>query len=109
MSDEAIFPSLPYDCGFMTRAAFVFVCVGLATVPAAAKSERVAIPGRGLHAGEHASGDEDERPARSVTLKAFAIDSTEVTRGDYAAASRRSSASAAAGRRRPTTDPDAAR
>src|SRR5262249_51242927 len=30
-------------------------------------------------------GDEDERPMRKVTLKAFAIDRTEVTRGDYAA------------------------
>ncbi len=30
-------------------------------------------------------GDEDERPVRKVTVKAFAIDRTEVTRGDYAA------------------------
>ena len=30
-------------------------------------------------------GDEDERPAHKVTLKAFAIDRTEVTRADYAA------------------------
>ena len=66
----------------MTRAAFVIVCVGLAAVPAAAKPDRVAIPAGPFTQGS-TKGDEDERPARSVTLKAFAIDKTEVTRGEY--------------------------
>src|ERR1700733_7270047 len=46
--------------------------------------DRVAIPAGPFTAGS-TRGDEDERPVRKVTLKAFAIDRTEVTRGDYAA------------------------
>ena len=46
--------------------------------------DRVTIPAGPFTAGS-TRGDEDERPARKVTVKAFAIDRTEVTRGDYAA------------------------
>ena len=45
--------------------------------------DRVAIPAGPFTAGS-TRGDEDERPVRKVTVKAFAIDRTEVTRGDYA-------------------------
>jgi formylglycine-generating enzyme required for sulfatase activity len=46
--------------------------------------DRVAIPAGPFTEGS-TRGDEDERPVRKVTVKAFAIDRTEVTRGDYAA------------------------
>src|SRR3954462_13282989 len=46
--------------------------------------DRVAIPAGPFTQGS-TRGDEDERPARKVTVKTFAIDRTEVTRGDYAA------------------------
>ncbi|HSY38849.1 MAG TPA: SUMF1/EgtB/PvdO family nonheme iron enzyme, partial [Polyangia bacterium] len=46
--------------------------------------DRVPIPAGSFTAGS-TRGDEDERPVRKVTVKAFAIDRTEVTRGDYAA------------------------
>jgi formylglycine-generating enzyme required for sulfatase activity len=46
--------------------------------------DRVAISAGPFTAGS-TRGDEDERPVRKVTVKAFAIDRTEVTRGDYAA------------------------
>jgi len=57
-----------------------------AMVAAAARParDRVAIPGGAFTQGS-TRGEEDERPVRKVTLKAFAIDRTEVTRGDYAA------------------------
>ena len=45
--------------------------------------DRVAIPGGPFTQGS-TRGEEDERPVRKVTVKAFAIDRTEVTRGDYA-------------------------
>jgi formylglycine-generating enzyme required for sulfatase activity len=48
------------------------------------RPDRVTIPAGPFTQGS-THGDEDERPARKVTLKAFAIDRTEVTRGDYAA------------------------
>ena len=50
----------------------------------APQADRVVIPAGPFTQGS-TRGDEDERPARKVTLKAFAIDRTEVTRGDYAA------------------------
>ena len=46
--------------------------------------DRVAIPAGPFTAGS-TRGEEDERPVRKVTVKAFAIDRTEVTRADYAA------------------------
>ncbi len=46
--------------------------------------DRVAIPAGPFSQGS-TRGDEDERPVRKVTVKSFAIDRTEVTRGDYAA------------------------
>src|SRR5262250_2576959 len=55
--------------------------MAVARAPAA---DRVTIPAGPFTQGS-THGDEDERPARKVTLKAFAIDRTEVTRGDYAA------------------------
>jgi formylglycine-generating enzyme required for sulfatase activity len=44
--------------------------------------DRVRIPGGPFTQGS-TGGDEDERPVRKVVVKAFAIDRTEVTRGDY--------------------------
>jgi eukaryotic-like serine/threonine-protein kinase len=57
------------------------VCLAAGRAP---KPERVVIPAGPFTQGS-TRGDEDERPARKVTLKAFAIDRTEVTRADYAA------------------------
>jgi len=57
------------------------VCLAAGRAP---KPERVVIPAGAFTQGS-TRGDEDERPARKVTLKAFSIDRTEVTRGDYAA------------------------
>jgi formylglycine-generating enzyme required for sulfatase activity len=54
-----------------------------AAVARAPAALRVTIPAGPFTQGS-THGDEDERPARKVTLKAFAIDRTEVTRGDYA-------------------------
>src|SRR4029077_19361786 len=45
-------------------------------------AERVTIPAGPFTQGS-TRGEEDERPAHKVTVKAFAIDRTEVTRGDY--------------------------
>jgi formylglycine-generating enzyme required for sulfatase activity len=56
-------------------------CVAAGHAP---KADRVVIPA-GVFTQGSTHGDEDERPARKVTLKAFSIDRTEVTRGDYAA------------------------
>src|SRR3982750_1947891 len=50
----------------------------------APQADRVVIPAGPFTQGS-TRGDEDERPAHKVTLKAFSIDRTEVTRGDYAA------------------------
>ncbi|HVV51450.1 MAG TPA: formylglycine-generating enzyme family protein, partial [Polyangia bacterium] len=49
-----------------------------------AAHDRVTVPGGAFTEGS-TRGEDDERPARKVTLRAFAIDRTEVTRGDYAA------------------------
>jgi len=57
------------------------VCLAAGRAP---KPERVVIPAGAFTQGS-TRGDEDERPARKVTLKAFSIDRTEVTRSDYAA------------------------
>jgi formylglycine-generating enzyme required for sulfatase activity len=46
--------------------------------------DRVPVPAGPFTQGS-TRGEDDERPARKVTLKAFAIDRTEVTRGAYAA------------------------
>jgi formylglycine-generating enzyme required for sulfatase activity len=46
--------------------------------------DRVVIPGGAFTQGS-TQGDEDERPVRKVVVKTFAIDRTEVTRGEYAA------------------------
>src|SRR5215831_11990851 len=61
--------------------AAALVCLAAGRAP---KPDRVAIPAGPFTQGS-TRGDEDERPARKVTLKAFTIDRTEVTRGDYAA------------------------
>jgi formylglycine-generating enzyme required for sulfatase activity len=58
-----------------------YLCLAAGRAP---KPERIAIPAGTFTQGS-TRGDEDERPARKVTLKAFSIDRTEVTRGDYAA------------------------
>jgi formylglycine-generating enzyme required for sulfatase activity len=58
--------------------------------------DRVMIPAGPFTQGS-THGEEDERPARKVTVKSFAIDRTEVTRADYAAC-------VAAGRCKATSD-----
>jgi formylglycine-generating enzyme required for sulfatase activity len=57
------------------------LCLAAGRAP---QADRVVIPGGPFTQGS-TRGDEDERPAHKVTLKAFAIDRTEVTRADYAA------------------------
>ena len=61
--------------------AAAFVCLGAGHAP---PPDRVVIPAGSFTQGS-TRGDEDERPMRKVTIKAFSIDRTEVTRGDYAA------------------------
>jgi formylglycine-generating enzyme required for sulfatase activity len=63
----------------------------LASVSAAALGPRAAAPARdrvvipgGFFTQGSTRGEEDERPVRKVMVKTFAIDRTEVTRGDYA-------------------------
>jgi formylglycine-generating enzyme required for sulfatase activity len=68
----------------MTRWLLSAAILAAATQAGRAGHDRVAIPGGPFTQGS-TRGEEDERPARKVTLKAFAIDRTEVTRGDYAA------------------------
>ena len=58
-----------------------FVCLAAGRAP---QPDRVVIPAGAFTQGS-TRGEEDERPARKVTLKAFAINRTEVTQGDYAA------------------------
>ena len=68
----------------MTRAPLIiaaaFLCLAAGRAP---QADRVVIPGGAFTQGS-TRGDEDERPARKVTLKSFSIDRTEVTRADYA-------------------------
>src|SRR5438045_8613996 len=64
--------------------ASVMVAAMAAAAPRPAANHRVVIPGGPFTQGS-TRGEEDERPTRKVTLKAFAIDRTEVTRGEYAA------------------------
>jgi serine/threonine-protein kinase len=53
-------------------------------VGGASKADRLVVPAGPAKVGS-TKGDEDERPERTVTVKAFAIDRTEVTRAAYAA------------------------
>src|SRR4051812_11461565 len=70
----------------IVAAAFLFLGAGrgLAAGHAPPQADRVVIPAGPFTQGS-TRGDEDERPAHKVTVKAFSIDRTEVTRGDYAA------------------------
>lgn len=52
-------------------------------VGAAVRAGRVAVPGGAFVQGS-AKGDDDERPVRTRSLKAFVMDRTEITRSDYA-------------------------
>jgi eukaryotic-like serine/threonine-protein kinase len=65
---------------------FVLVAAAVSSVAvrAAAKADRVVVPAGPSKQGS-TKGDEDERPARTVVVRAFTIDRTEVTRGAYAA------------------------
>jgi len=68
----------------MVRAPLIaaaLLCFGAGRAP---QPDRVVIPAGPFTQGS-TRGDEDERPARKVTLKAFSIDRTEVTQGDFAA------------------------
>src|SRR5512138_2381591 len=70
--------------GPMVRAPLIaaaLLCFGAGRAP---QPDRVVIPAGPFTQGS-TRGDEDERPAHKVTLKAFSIDRTEVTQGDYAA------------------------
>ena len=67
----------------------LIVAAALSSGRCAARARAASLTASSFPAGPFTQGstrgDEDERPARKVTLKAFAIDRTEVTRGDYAA------------------------
>ncbi|HXU62677.1 MAG TPA: SUMF1/EgtB/PvdO family nonheme iron enzyme [Polyangia bacterium] len=67
----------------MSRWLLAAICIS-ATAPGARPArDRVVVPGGPFTQGS-TRGEEDERPARKVTLKPFAIDRTEVTRAAYA-------------------------
>ena len=71
----------------IVAAAAALLCLGAGrglSAGHAPQADRVVIPAGPFTQGS-TRGDEDERPAHKVTVKAFAIDRTEVTRGDYAA------------------------
>jgi eukaryotic-like serine/threonine-protein kinase len=72
---------------------------GVPPSPGRKPAARITIPAGPFQQGS-ASGDEDERPPRTTTLRAFSIDRTEVTRADYARC-------VAARRCRPTPEPAA--
>jgi serine/threonine-protein kinase len=57
---------------------------GFAAAERAGRADRVVVPAGPSKQGS-TKGDEDERPERTVIVKAFAIDRTEVTRARYAA------------------------
>ena len=57
---------------------------GLAVAGPPGRADRVVVPAGPSKQGS-TKGDEDERPERTVVVKAFAIDRTEVTRARYAA------------------------
>jgi eukaryotic-like serine/threonine-protein kinase len=59
------------------------VALWLAATSPRPPRDRVVVPAGPFTQGS-TRGEEDERPARKVTLKAFAIDRTEVTRAAYA-------------------------
>jgi serine/threonine-protein kinase len=59
------------------------ICISAAAPGARPARDRVAVPGGPFTQGS-TRGEEDERPARKVNVKAFAIDRTEVTRAAYA-------------------------
>jgi serine/threonine-protein kinase len=62
----------------------LILAVATLALARAPHADRITIPAGAFTQGS-THGEEDERPARKVTLKAFAIDRTEVTRADYAA------------------------
>ena len=66
----------------MARLSVILVVYGLAAGRTPA-SDRVPIPAGPFQQGS-TRGEEDERPQRTTTLRSFAMDRTEVTRGDYA-------------------------
>jgi eukaryotic-like serine/threonine-protein kinase len=61
----------------------VFVVVYGLAAGRAPGSDRVLIPAGPFQQGS-TRGEEDERPARTTSLRPFTVDRTEVTRGDYA-------------------------
>jgi formylglycine-generating enzyme required for sulfatase activity len=61
----------------------LILAVATLALARAPHADRVNVPAGPFTQGS-VRGEEDERPARKVTLKAFAIDRTEVTRADYA-------------------------
>jgi formylglycine-generating enzyme required for sulfatase activity len=67
--------------------AVALVCLALdadAKGPAPARADRVVVPAGPAKVGS-TKGEDDERPERTVIVKAFSIDRTEVTRAAYAA------------------------
>jgi formylglycine-generating enzyme required for sulfatase activity len=84
------------------------LAMGLGWLAAAGgvRADRVVVPaGPSTHGST--KGDEDERPERTVAVKAFAIDRTEVTRASYAAcvSARRCKSLPAAWQGAPDADP----
>ncbi len=67
----------------LVLAAPVLAAATTASGRGATAADRVTIPGGPFTQGS-TRGEEDERPVRKVNVKAFAMDRTEVTRGQYA-------------------------
>jgi serine/threonine-protein kinase len=57
--------------------------LGWLAAAGATRPERITVPAGPFQQGS-GRGEEDERPPRTSNLRAFTIDRTEVTRGDYA-------------------------
>jgi len=67
----------------MARWILAAICISAAAPGGRPARDRVTVPGGPFTQGS-TRGEEDERPARKVTVKTFAIDRTEVTRAAYA-------------------------
>ncbi len=67
----------------MVRWVLAAICISAAARGGRPAHDRVTVPAGPFTQGS-TRGEEDERPVRKVTLKAFAIDRTEVSRAAYA-------------------------
>ncbi|HVZ71260.1 MAG TPA: SUMF1/EgtB/PvdO family nonheme iron enzyme [Polyangia bacterium] len=81
---EAAIKALPRAGKLALLAAIALVFGARDLVAKPARPDRVTVPAGPAKLGS-TKGEEDERPVRTVVVKAFSIDRTEVTRGAYAA------------------------